>query len=388
MSEVVSVVVGASGAPWELALLHELARCEPGVRVVRRCSEVGELMGVTGRDRPDAVLIDGTSPWLDREVVTALRRSGARVVALGGDPARWAALVRVLPVDATFDTVVRALVEPTGDPVERDEVPRVPDGPSWGRTVAVWSGAGAPGRTTVAIHLAVEAAERGARVLLVDGDTWGASVAQLLDLAEAPSVVQATRAAAEGWPEPLDGFLQTGPHGVSVLTGLPHPDLWTEVTETAWRSVLTEAASAFELVVVDLAVAGEEDEELVLDRLPVRRNLMTTVTLDHADDVVLVAAADPVGLRRAIVAHRRLTESRDPRGDTVRVVLNRVPGPGRRLQECSRAIGEWTGSPPAALLPDEPLLRRSVWEGRPLRALAPRSRWLRELAPVVGTVTA
>jgi Mrp family chromosome partitioning ATPase len=388
MSDAVSVVIGAAGAPWELRLLHELGRGAFGVRIARRCSEVGELIGVTRRDRPDVVLLDGTSPWLDREVVTTVRRSGASVVALGGDGARWAELVRVLPVDADVDTVVRALVEAHAERAvtARDGDER--ETSAWGRIVAVWSGAGAPGRTTVAVHLAAAAARAGTRVLLIDGDAWGASVAQLLDLAEAPSVVQAARSAAAGWPEPLAGFLQAGPDGVSVLAGLPHPDLWAEVTETAWRAVLTEAASTFDLVVVDLAVAGEEDEELVIDQIPVRRNVMTTVTLEQADDVVLVVAADPVGLRRGILAHRRLLESPDPRGDTVRVVLNRVPRPGRRRQDCSHVIGEWTGAPPVALLPDEPLLARVVWEGRPLRSVAPRSRWLRELAPVLAAVVA
>lgn len=390
MSGDVTVVVGATGAPWEHALLHELGRRELGVHVRRRCSEIGELIGVTRRDRPDAVLVDGTLPWLDREVLLTLRRAGARVVAIGGDPGIHPTLVRVVPADACVDDVVAALSAPTpatpAEPVAGRSGVRRPESRerSWGRTVAVWSGSGAPGRTTIAVHLAVDAARAGRRVLLVDGDAWGASIAQLLELDEAPSVAQAAHAADADWPAPLTDFLQPGPDGVAVLTGLAHPDLWAEITESAWEAVLTAAAAEFELVVVDVAAAGEEDEELVVDRIPVRRNVMTTVTLDRADDVLLVAAADPVGLRRSVVAHRRLQDRRDPRGDTVRVVLNRAPRPGRRLQDCSHVLGEWTGAPPVALLPDEPLLARAVWEGRPLHAIAPRSRWLRELRPLVA----
>lgn len=393
MNDDVTVVVGSAGAPWEHALLRELGRQEFGVRIHRRCSEVGELVGVTRRDRPDAVLIDGSLPWLDREVLLTVRRAGARIVAVGGDPGIHPELVQVVPADADAAVVVAALLHPTT--AERSTAAGVeaagerPDRPdrSWGRTVAIWSGSGAPGRTTVAIHLAVDAARAGQRVLLVDADTWGASVAQLLELDEAPSVAQAAHAAAADWPVPLAGLLQPGPDGVSVLAGLPHPDLWAEITESAWESVLTAAAAAFDLVVVDVAAAGEEDEELVVDRIPVRRNVMTTVTLDRADVVVLVAAADPVGLRRSVVAHRRLQDRRDPRGDTVRVVLNRAPRPGRRLQDCSHLLGEWTGAPPIALLPDEPLLARTVWEGRTLHTVAPRSRWLRELRPLVADLS-
>ncbi len=388
MSRDVTVIVGAAGAPWEHVLLQQLGRRELGVHVRRRCSEVGELIGVTRRDRPDAVLVDGTLPWLDREVLLALRRTGARVVAVGGDPGVHSGLVQVVPADADVEEVVAALVAPAGVPAHEvpvagaaaEDVKRAAR--AWGRTVAVWSGPGAPGRTTVAIHLAVDAARAGRQVLLVDGDTWGASIAQLLGLDESPSLAQAAHAAEADWPCPLDDFLQRGPAGTTVLAGLPHPDLWAEVTASAWEAVLT-AAAQFDLVVVDVAAAGEEDEELVVDRMPIRRNVMTTVTLDRADDIVLVAAADPVGLRRSVVAHRRLQDRRDPRADTVRVVLNRAPRPGRRLQDCSHAVGEWTGVPPVALLPDEPLLARSVWEGRPLHEIAPRSRWLRELRALV-----
>jgi Mrp family chromosome partitioning ATPase len=387
VSDAVTVVVGAAGAPWELRLVQELGRRDLGVEVRRRCTEVGELIGVTLRDRPDAVLIDGTPPWLQREVVTALRRSGATVVALGGDPSAWTELVQVLPPAAEAETVVQALrrVGPWSDPPPADPAS---DDRSWGRIVATWSGPGAPGRTTVAVHLALGAARAGRRVLLVDGDAWGASVAQLLDLDESPSVAQAARAASSGWPDPLAEYLQEGPDGLAVLAGLAHPDLWAAVTESTWRAVLASAAATFDLVVVDLAAPADEDDELVVDRIPVRRNVMTAVTLDQADFVVLVAAGDPVGLRRGIVAHRRLQEHRDLRDDRVRIVLNRVPAPGRRLQDCSHVIAEWTGAPPVALLPNEPALTRTVWEGRPLHAIAPRSRWLRELGGLVTEVAA
>ena len=107
--------------------------------------------------------------------------------------------------------------------------------------VAVWGGAGAPGRTTVAVHLAVEAARAGRPVLLVDGDAWSASIAQLLDLDEAPSVTQAARLAGDGWREPLERCLQPGPSGCAVLAGLARSELWPEVRERAWTSVLDAA---------------------------------------------------------------------------------------------------------------------------------------------------
>ena len=51
-----------------------------------------------------------------------------------------------------------------------------------GRVVAVWGPAGAPGRTTVAIGVADEAARLGVSTLLADADPYGGTVAQTLGL--------------------------------------------------------------------------------------------------------------------------------------------------------------------------------------------------------------
>ena len=251
----------------------------------------------------------------------------------------------------------------------------------------MWGAAGAPGRTTLAVHLAIESARDGRRTLLVDGDGWSASIAQLLELAESPSVAQAAQSAARGWPEPIADFLQSGPDGVQVLAGLPRAELWPEVRPEAWRAVLDAAVRSFDVVVVDVAAPVEEDEELVADRIPFRRNLMTTVALEHADRVVLVAGADPIGLRRGVVAHRQWVE-RSPRTDALAVVVNRIPSRARQIQDCSRAVERWIGAPPAALLPLEPIFTRVVWEGRPLHEIAPRSTWLRELHAVMPELVA
>ena len=63
----------------------------------------------------------------------------------------------------------------------------------------VWGPTGAPGRTTVAVTLAAQLAAGGVRTLLVDLDTWGACVAQVLGMVdEAPGVAAAARASEQG----------------------------------------------------------------------------------------------------------------------------------------------------------------------------------------------
>jgi MinD-like ATPase involved in chromosome partitioning or flagellar assembly len=376
MTDDVAVIVCAGGASWELPLLRGLQRPELAIRVVRRCVDHGELLGTALRDRPRAVVLDASLGWLDRDLVATLKGAGVEVVAVGTPQGRDE--LGAITVDAHIDAaglahVLDALgpVAAVGDAVPADAGP--------GRLVVVWGGTGAPGRTTVAVHLTIESARRGDSTLLVDGDGWAASIAQLLELDESPSVAQAARLAGRGWPTPLADCLQPGPDGLAVLVGLPRAELWPEVRPASWRAVLAAATGAFDTVIVDVASPIEEDEELVADRIPFRRNLMTTTALDCADVVLLVTSADPIGLRRGVIAHRLLNERAEPGAAELAVVLNRTPRNGRHAQDCSHSVESWVGAPPIALLPVEPAFSRVVWEGRPMQAVAPRSPWLREL---------
>jgi MinD-like ATPase involved in chromosome partitioning or flagellar assembly len=390
----VEVVTCTSAAPWEPPLVHGLQRRELGVRVARRCVDHGELLGVALRDRPRAAIVAADVPWLDRELVAALQEHGVAVIAVDGAGTRPLERIGVahrLAVTATAEDVA-ALVHrlEAGATVGAGRAPSPvrPPAAATGRVLAVWGGTGSPGRTMVAVHVAIELARRGSRVLLVDGDVWAGSVAQVLEVGEAPSVARAARLAVDGWPEPLAACVQPGPDGVTVLAGLARAELWPEIREHAWRAVLDAARLDHDVVVVDLAAPIEEDEELSFDRVPYRRNLVTRTTLDGADEVLLVVAADPIGLRRGIVAHRTLVDALPRAGAAAGVVLNRVPSAARRAQEASAAVSEWTGAPPRALLPAERAFDRVVWEGRPLHAVRARSPWLRELRGLVARMPA
>jgi MinD-like ATPase involved in chromosome partitioning or flagellar assembly len=391
MTAAVRVVTCAGGAPWEAPIVRGWQRRELGVDLVRRCVDHGELLGVAVRDRPSVAVIAAELPWLDRDLVGTLGDHGVTVVAveaLAGDRAlERIGVMHRAPAEVSAADLASLLHRVAGA-TPRDEEPHcaAPAHDGDGRLVAVWGAPGAPGRTTVAVHLAVEAASRGVDALLIDGDSWSGSVAQLLHLDEAPSVARAARAAGDGWRERLDAFLQPGPGGCSVLAGLARAELWPEVRERAWSGVLDAARDTASLVVVDVAAAIEEDEELAFDRVPYRRNLMTLGALAAADEIVHVVAGDPVGIRRGIVAHRSLADARPECSRKVSVVLNRSPRESRRLQDCSAQVSEWTGRPPVAFLPVEPAFDRVAWEGRPLHSVASRSAWLRSLRTLAEAV--
>lgn len=385
----VRVVTCAGGAPWEAALVRGLQRRELGVEVTRRCVDHGELLGVALRDRPRAVVLAAELPWLDRELVGTLHDAGVAVVAVESvtalRPLDRIGVTHRLAAPTSPDELARLLHGLGGDKRDVDAGPvrHVPEPlgsrGETGRLIAVWGGPGAPGRTTVAVQLALDAARAGEAALLVDGDAWAPVVAQLLGLREAPAATNAERLARDGWPQPLVSCLHDGPDGLHVLPGLPRADLWPEVRERSWREVLGAARATAAFTVVDTAAPIEEDEELAFDRVPYRRNVMTRVALGEADLIVMVVQGDPIGLRHAIFAHHQLRESLPHAAERVEVVVNRAPGSARRLQDISREVEQLTERAPVAFLPAEPAFARVVWEGRTLHDVAPRSRWLREL---------
>ena len=144
-----------------------------------------------------------------------------------------------------------------------------------------------------------------------------------------------------------------------------------------------------EVTVVDCGFSLEEDEELSFDTMAPRRNAVTLATLAAADLVVVVGAADPVGVQRLVRALAELADA-VPAART-RVVVNRLrrsavgPEPRRQLAE---AMQRYAGTSVAAFLPDDrESLDAALLQARPVREVAAGSAVraaMRDLAVSVG----
>lgn len=265
---------------------------------------------------------------------------------------------------------------PDGSAPPDDDVP--PGGrPETGEVVVVWGAYGSPGRTTVAVNLAAELATVLDPVLLVDADTYGASVAQTLAvLDEAPGLVAACRAADQGTldEERLDQLAPEVRPGLRVLTGLPRPDRWPEVRDSALADVLEQGRGVSRWVVVDVAPVLEQDEELTFDTAAPRRNGAALTALEAADRVIVVGVGDPLGLQRLVRALDQLAQHTKAPGT---VVVTRVrpgpvgPEPGRRIEE---ALHRFAGADDVLLVPeDRDALDAALLHGRALREVRPGS---------------
>ena len=246
-----------------------------------------------------------------------------------------------------------------------------------GEVVVVWGPPGSPGRTTVAVNLAAELADPLEPVLVVDADTYAASVGQVLGvLDEVPGVVAAARAADHAG---LDArtLAELAPEvrpGLRVLTGLPRADRWPELRDAALADVLEACARTVRWTVVDVASCLEQDEELSFDTLAPRRNGATLTALEAADHLVVVGTGDPVGLQRLV---RALSEVGGHSVAERTVVVTRVrPGPvgrdpGRRIQE---ALERFAGVTDVHLVPeDRDALDTALLHGCVVEEVRPRS---------------
>lgn len=353
------------------------------VTVVRRCDEFADMIAAcqTGIARAAIVAVDAGE--ITTTLVERLRAAEVAIVALADeDEARER--MRALGVRHTRSAIdagvlaqeVAAAVadleqsrngipsvtfaDPSHALAPRRPAPTDSSEPAGNGTVlAVWGPTGATGRTTIAVNIAAELAATGSRILLMDADTYGASVAAFLGLLdESAGIAQACRIADQGVLDPgslkrVCTEVRVKGNPLHVLTGVTRSDRWAEVRPSALSGLLAVARSVFDTVVVDCAFGLEADEELSFDTLAPRRNGATLRCLELADEVYAIGSADSVGVPRLV---RALTELDEAVPTAVpRVVFNKVRAasvgrsPERQLREAWDRFGP--SNPISAFLP-------------------------------------
>ena len=264
------------------------------------------------------------------------------------------------------------------------------------RVVAVWGPTGAPGRTTVALNVAVLLAQRGMRVVLIDADTYGGAVAIRLGIFdEAPGIARACRLAGS---EDLTGVeLRELAHEVPVrgnslhvVTGILGSARWPEISSERLHRVIQCARGEFDAVVLDVGFSLESDEEISSDLLAPRRNAATHSVLRAATDIVAVAGGDSVGLARFIRLWSDLVETNSDARFTVcvnHVVWQREVGTAR--DSISAAFSRFAGIRDVVLIPESSdLASRADVRGLPACLVDPKSPFSLALAEVSRRVLA
>jgi MinD-like ATPase involved in chromosome partitioning or flagellar assembly len=399
-------------------LVGGLERLHGPVSVVRRCRELAELLAACQSGLARAAVVAEGSQELTASLVDRLSAVGVAVVALTDSPEEAARLRGIgvaaelpgvdaaalagsimgavaqlggavqpaLGADLAFGSAGAAF-RPTGGGAGQG-----PPDAGTGQIIAVWGPAGSPGRTLVAANIAGELAATGKSVLLVDADSYGASVAGILGLLdETAGLAQACRLADQGL---LDGDalrrvatpVATKAGTFLVLTGITRADRWTELRAAALGLVLDRARAVADVTVIDTGFCLEADEELSFDTMAPRRNAATLRSLDVADTVFAVGAADSIGVPRLVRGLAQL-EAAVPQA-TPRVVMNKVRtaavgrSPERQLRDAWERYGP--GSTLSAFLPaDAAAADAALLAGALLLEAAPESPLRKAIAALV-----
>lgn len=261
-----------------------------------------------------------------------------------------------------------------------------------GLLLAVWGPHGAPGASTIAAAVAANAADAGQRVLLIDADTFGGSLAPMLGITdEAPGFASACRLAGAArltLPEleRISVSRQRGAGELLVLTGIANPARWPELTRDRVLTVLEKCREVADLVVVDVGFSLERDDEIASDAFSPRRSAATLTALTAADRVLAVADGQAVGLQRFLRARLTLVEIV---GDTaVDLIVNRVRadavGFGASGQ-IRHVLARFAGLEPTALIPlDQSACDRALLAGEPVTHASPRSVFSRAIGRYVA----
>lgn len=405
------IATAVTDAAAEANLVAALDRSDRGITVVRRCVDVAELLTVAGSGTARAVVLSADLRRLDRDVLARLAAAGVAVVGFASQADHelcWRLGIRfVVPVDAEPALVAEVLqaaaaslasgLSGLANPVASLPVfPAVPadnvPASGTGTVVAVWGPTGAPGRTTVAVGLADEAARIGGATLLVDGDPYGGVIAQVLGMVdESPGLAAAARLHNQGrlGVVELAGLARSVSPELRVLTGLARPDRWPELRVESVLGVLECARTLAGLTVVDCGFCLEADEEISFDTAAPRRNGATLAALEAADVVIAVGAGDPVGIHRLVRGLSDLAEA-VPGAEPV-VLVNKVRGtvvPGNPEREIAAALQRFAGVPRIRALPyDRSGLDRALSRGQTLAESVPRSPLRRALIELAGQVT-
>ena len=233
-----------------------------------------------------------------------------------------------------------------------------------GHVIAVASGKGGVGKSTVAVNLAVALALLGKRVGLLDADVYGPSAPRMTGLDGEPSVN------AERKLVPLEGW------GVKMMSiGL----LVDEASPMIWRGPM--ASSALNQMLNDVAWGSEAEplDILVVDMPPGTGDIQLTLAQRVAlSGAVVVSTPQEVAL---IDARRAVSMFERTHIPILGVVENMAyfpdPATGAPIEIFGRggakATAEKLGAPFLGEIPIDIALRQACDDGRPLVAEAPNS---------------
>ncbi len=236
------------------------------------------------------------------------------------------------------------------------------------RVLAVASGKGGVGKSTVAVNLACALAARGLRVGMLDADVYGPSLPTMLGLSGQPDYEDGALIPHEAWglkamsvgllTKADDAMIWRGPMASQALTQM--------LTQTRWGS----EAAPLDVLVVDLPPGTGDVQLTLIQKTPL-------------DGAVIVSTPQEVALADARRAYRLFQKVETPVLGLIENMSGSVFGTGGARAEAKRLGIDFLGD-----LPLSQALREGGDVGQPLVATDPEGevgRAFKAIADAVAT---
>ena len=322
--------------------LTKLLGFESDIEVVATASSGAEALELAGRHQPDVVLMDINMP--DMDGITTTEKLSTHVPTTS---------VVMMSVQGEADYLRRSmlagarefLVKPfSSDELtgsirqvysrEREKASRIvaaapaprPEDEVDGQVIAVFSPKGGVGRTTMAVNLAVAAAQDlGKKVCLVDGSFQFGDVGVLLNLnPKNKSIADLVPELEQGEPESLDTFVINHSSGIRVLLAPPSPEMAELITTAGIKRVLDALRRMHDIVIVDCSSYFNDLTLAILDTADVILTMLTLEITSIKNMRLFLEVADQLGYEDG----------------KVRLVLNRADSTlGIRVSDVEQSIG-------------------------------------------------
>jgi len=301
----------------------------------------------------DVVLASAGLHRLTAASLIAVREAGVPTVLLAGagEAEAYERLAYLLPAASDEAVIIAALQEAirrgavandphADDPSTLDAVAHANEGS--GEVIALVSGKGAPGTTTLAIGLAAALGTKGRSVLLIDADLRGGAVGPYLDLDPRRGLSGLTVAPTDR-PERLLDELQDGP-GFFILAGVERPETKDRLLPERISDTVSALQERFDVIIIDVG-----------ETLSGVTSAVGAAFLRSAERVLLVTTADLFGLWNARASLRFVTESLGAPPEAVSAVVNRL---NRRDQYGAQEVERALGICVVASIPEDPRAAR------------------------------
>lgn len=276
-----------------------------------KCVSPEEARARLESGRPfSALLVDGASPALDRDLVDLASKHACACIVVDGSRRDWTGIGVTARLEPKFDRT--RLLEVLGTHARliasADEVNRAPtleEVSAWrGRVIAV-CGPGGTGASTAAIAIAQALARElryGGAVALVDL-CRRADQAMLHAAPDiVPGIEELVDAHRNGRPSPEDVRAATffvPERGYSLLLGLRQPRSWSALRPRTFEAAFTNLTQSFRALVCDVDNDFEgESEGGSID--VEERNVMSRTALGAADVVLVVGVGGVKGIHSLV----------------------------------------------------------------------------------------